>query len=85
MSYAMKVLTVTGVLALMALGLALSSENVAARSATSGYSCPNGACACSGPSGRCYRSCKGDVCHCYCKQGSPSVPSPLSDIMHPAL
>jgi hypothetical protein len=73
MSYAMKVLTVTGVLALMALGLALSPENVAARSATSGYSCPNGACACSGPSGRCYRSCKGDVCHCYCKQDDGTI------------
>jgi hypothetical protein len=72
MFYAMKVLTMTGVLALTALGLALSSESAAARSA-SGYSCPNGACACSGPSGRCYRSCKGDVCHCYCKQDDGTI------------
>jgi hypothetical protein len=70
---AMKVLTVTGVLALIALGFALSAENVAARSAGLGYSCPNGACACSGPSGRCHRSCKDDVCHCYCKQDDGTI------------
>jgi hypothetical protein len=73
MFHAMKAVTVIGVLALIALGFALSSENVAARSAGLGYSCPNGACACSGPSGRCYRSCKGDVCHCYCKQDDGTI------------
>ncbi len=39
MFHDMRALTVIGILALMALGLALASENAAARSATLGYSC----------------------------------------------